>query len=305
MIHVNVLALTFLLLFSLDAGALSKVNALASPRIGVCGRIGASSSSTTRSCCMIHRAPVSHRSVVPIHRAAATLCHRKTQLVMQKMASSSKSETDGPTSNRIVRILALHGSEGNAERFLSVLEPWKEMAMQQQNLELQISALTAPVAKGRGYAWWSMPPGVRSSNAETYESFSDSCKLVQEQLGQAEQPYDLIVGFSQGAILATALLALDKIPHPSMGYVLVGGAWPNPFTREMESLSFSSTVPRVLIVTGNGDEINPPQQSLRVQDALQKGGCRVTTIQFDGGHVVPTKQDDTMVQILDWIAKGI
>ena len=232
--------------------------------------------------------------------------------------------------------MALHGSEGDAKSFATLLQCWNEMAKTEFGLELQIHTITGPVRKGRGFAWWSMPPGVRSYNAETYDSFDISCTVVVDELYKQQQQqqqqqipqYDLILGFSQGAIMITALLALQKItqPPPPLGYVLIGGAWPNPYTTELEE-SFSldheqnnnnnknnnnkddngscSADHRVLIVLGDQDTINPPEQSFRVKQALQDGGCQVTMIHFDGGHKVPTNQDEeTLRRILQWIASN-
>eukprot|EP00522_Entomoneis_paludosa_P018876 CAMPEP_0172443444 /NCGR_PEP_ID=MMETSP1065-20121228/3707_1 /TAXON_ID=265537 /ORGANISM="Amphiprora paludosa, Strain CCMP125" /LENGTH=236 /DNA_ID=CAMNT_0013193683 /DNA_START=178 /DNA_END=888 /DNA_ORIENTATION=+ len=214
---------------------------------------------------------------------------------------------------KVIRLLALHGSEGNAANFQERLEPWK-IAATAAHWDLQITTVTAPVPKGRGYAWWSMPPNVRSYNATEYPHFEKSSQLVLETLETDE--YDYVVGFSQGAILITSLLALQRLPttdnqnqkKPLLGCILMGGAWPNPYTNELESLANDATTNpcRVLIVTGQHDAINPYPQSERVQSALQKGGHDVTLLPFDGGHVVPTVQyhPETVQDILTWMQEG-
>ncbi|KAL7563083.1 hypothetical protein ACA910_022576 [Epithemia clementina (nom. ined.)] len=268
---------------------------------------------------------------------------------MQSAAAANNENESNTAATAVVRILALHGSEGNGQSFENRFSSWKTATQQREQrhpkLDLQITSIDAPVRKGKGFAWWSMPPGVRSFTADHYEFFDQSCDLVVQEYKSAaaaaaaaitpnekhQEPshYDLILGFSQGAILATSLLALGKIqPHPRIGYILIGGAWPNPFTKELETLNlakqslgvnggntdFTKERCRVLIVVGDRDQINPPEQSLRVQQALQDGGCDVTTIHFDGGHVVPScstnsgdddSNDDTVRRVLDWIAAGL
>ena len=150
---------------------------------------------------------------------------------------------------------------------------------------------------------------------------------------------DLVVAHSQGAILTTALLALRRLgdmerPHPALGYVLNGVAWPNPMTNDLEalrlpqrkmSLSTSSQPPRVLMIVGRRDAMNPPEQATRVRDALTRAGFDVTFLQHDGGHAVPVgsvsnavddsqsddgdkrspcEDDETMAEIMSWLQEG-
>jgi predicted esterase len=198
------------------------------------------------------------------------------------------------------------------------------------------------VPRDGGLAWWTMPPLVRSFNATTYTGFDESTKLVLDQLAAMSEPpssssstttaideegrdVDMVIGHSQGAILTTALLALEKIPNshsPRLGYILNGVAWPNPFTQQLESLRLVRSPPptathassknnRVLILIGRADSINPPQQAFRVQQALQAAGFDVTVMEHDGGHAVPIPSktrhntNETMRQIMDWIAQGL
>jgi len=62
------------------------------------------------------------------------------------------------TSDPTFQVLGLHGSEGTAAGFTTVLENWNA-GMNMVNLE--ITTIEAPHTKGRGKAWWTMPPGVR------------------------------------------------------------------------------------------------------------------------------------------------
>lgn len=120
--------------------------------------------------------------------------------------------------------------------------------------------------------------------------------------------YDFLKGCNFGtivAILVSALLALQKInPHPKLGYILNGGAWPNPYTKEMDSLSSSKDC-RVLVVVGERDTINAPVHQERLRKALEKAGCDLTEIRHPSGHIVPTKNSDAVEQMIEWIAAGI
>jgi predicted esterase len=300
-------------------------------------------------------------------------------------ANESGGATDSPKKN-ILRVLALHGSGGDAKSFTRTMSSWNDFLATEtssihhastsaaasaavgdlKDYEFQFSAVSGPVQQqDGGLSWWSMPPLVRSFNATTYTGFEESATVVLDQLAAMSElssspssssssssdsttktldeegrgaVVDLVIGHSQGAILTTALLALEKIPtrlSPRLGYILNGVAWPNPFTQQLESLRLIELSPpcplssssssssssnndasssmnqnRVLILIGRADSINPPQQAFRVKEALHVAGFHVTVIEHDGGHAVPvpsTRHDthETMRQIMDWIAQGL
>ena len=112
-----------------------------------------------------------------------------------------------------------------------------------------------------------------------------------------QESFDVIVGHSQGAILLTALLAQRAISEQD--YILNGVAWPNPFTDQLESISLSEDC-RILLLCGERDEMNPPAQAQRVQQAFVKAGADVSVIHHPKGHAVPI-EDDIVEQIRNWI----
>jgi len=142
----------------------------------------------------------------------------------------------------------------------------------------QISPPTNKEDDDGGYAWWTMPPGVRSYNAKEYIGFESSEDIVMEKLPTS----DIILGHSQGAILTAALLSkhdtlwnttLDGSP---MGYILNGVAWPNPFSKALNSLATqeinnSVSLPRMLFVMGKEDNINPIESAMQVHDVYKDG----------------------------------
>jgi predicted esterase len=233
----------------------------------------------------------------------------KHQHVSRQMSSSTNAANDATADQQIstLRVLALHGSGGTADGFTETMQHWRKAITTEssQNIDLEITAIQAPCVKGNGYSWWSMPEGVRSFTAETYDGFEESAEKFLETIQQQDPPFDLIVGHSQGAILTTALLALNKIPqHPAAGYILNGVAWPNPYTKELEALRMADA-PRVLLIAGANDEMNPPEQAMRVQAALEHAGCALTVVAHQGGHSVPIEKDETLETILEWIVKAL
>lgn len=228
---------------------------------------------------------------------------QRFQKISLTMASSSNAEA-----LRTIRVLALHGSGGTTESILEALSEWNNHMVSSTldgNCELSIAAVAAHVEKDDGFAWWSLPPGERSSTADVYDGFDVSSDMVLKALSSQQHPqYDIVMGHSQGAILVTALLALDAIPqHPRLGYVLNGVAWPNPYTAELEGLhpKEGSGSPRVLVIVGEHDTINTPDQAARVAEALSKAGCVVTTISHPNGHAVPIERNETWEAIQRWL----
>lgn len=253
-------------------------------------------------------------------------------------SSSSLDIEKGPKKLKTLRVLALHGSGGTAESMVDTMGIWNEYLAREDeddNVELQITAVGAHVAKDGGFAWWSLPPGVRSSTATTYDGFDRSRAAVLEALSpssiggstssssssSSKPPIDIVMGHSQGAILIAALLATNSIPrqlYPRLGFILNGVAWPNPYTAELEALRIITTdpsvlvieppllsppppPPRVLVIVGERDTINAPDQAARVAAALQNAGCIVTTLSHPGGHAVPIRRDETWEAIRAWL----
>jgi predicted esterase len=219
-----------------------------------------------------------------------------------------------------ISVLALHGSEGTADSVSRILELWEE----DMELGLKVTALNAPHPKPPGYCWWVLPPSVRSFNAAEYDGFDESSNLVLRSMSESRP--DLVFGHSQGAILVAALLALRSVrAHPRLGYILNGVAWPNPYTDRLDGGSTSDDRSldsvRVLLISGERDAINPPDQARRVAAALKSAGADVTVVFHGSGHAVPVPSgstsstittasaaqsslDATMARVRDWILGG-
>lgn len=211
-------------------------------------------------------------------------------------ARSMSSATDF----QFVKVLALHGSEGNGLHFSTALYPLRDILLKDSGLDLQITAPSAPFEKGPGYAWWTMPQGVRSFTADEYTGFEESAELVLPRVASC----DLVVAHSQGAILTAALLAQQSIPdHPKYGYILNGVAWPNPYGQQLSDLK-EDEAPRVLFVMGQQDTINPVSSATQVKEGLEEAGCDVTVLMHEGGHSVPSEDESALQAMADWISKA-
>mmetsp|Transcript_27000 Transcript_27000/g.64464 ORF Transcript_27000/g.64464 Transcript_27000/m.64464 type:complete len:272 (-) Transcript_27000:296-1111(-) len=226
------------------------------------------------------------------------------EIIKKRTCRSMSETTSSTTATRTIRVLALHGSEGNKEEFTDRMEPLKS-SLAKQGVDLVVTAIDAPFSKGNGLAWWTMPPGVRSFNAETYGGFEESATLVLDALKNPQQsPYDLIVGHSQGAILLASLLALQRIAsHPNRGYILNGVAWPNPYSQQLDSLEYrgGKSPSRILFVVGENDKITPSSNTGKVSSSFDNAGLTTSTVRHDGGHGLPFQDEEALAKITDWV----
>jgi predicted esterase len=244
------------------------------------------------------------------HETALTALHSAPTEDMSEDSARSSSTTK-------IRMLALHGSGGTGSSLMkSTMLPW----IRTMNDQLEVVTIDGHVPMEDGFSWWKLGPGERSFTADQYEGFATSQATFMKALLAAEpgsgemtkandttaSAFDVIFGHSQGAIFITALLALQQMPyHPRIGYILNGVAWANPYSLELESLSVSQPPPRILILSGDRDSINPPSQAQRMVAALERAGCAVTVITHPGGHSVPTQYDTpTWKAIQQWMLRN-
>jgi predicted esterase len=214
-----------------------------------------------------------------------------------------------------LKVLALHGSGGTGEEFPKRLTALKKAlafhsaSSDGDTLELEITSIQAPFVKENGFSWWTMPPGVRSFNAEEYTGFEESATRVVDVWESGG--FDVVLGHSQGAILVGALLALKRTPyHPPGGYIMNGVSFPNPYSKELESLVEDTidgeSAPRILFLLGKRDKIAPNPTGEKLRDLLDKGGFEVSSCYHDGGHAFPEEDagDTTMKTVAEWIMVG-
>jgi predicted esterase len=253
------------------------------------------------------------------HQRRSFLTWSKTSTALFSFPTEGmKDDTAVSLSSRTIRMLALHGSGGTGSSLMEkTMQPW----MSHMKEELEVVTVDGHVPMEEGFSWWKLGPGERSFTADQYEGFETSQSIFMKALSTIETgtsemtsgiprnatAFDIIFGHSQGAIFITALLALQQMPyHPRIGYILNGVAWPNPYSLELDSLSVPQPPPRILVLSGERDFINPPTQAQRVVAALERAGCDVTVVTHPGGHAVPTQYDTpTWDAIHQWMLHPI
>lgn len=250
-----------------------------------------------------------HKATVSTAFSASN--HFETSIENRKGSKKSimmaTSTEDIERTKSTIRVLALHGSEGDAQEFPLRLKPLEESLEEKHGVKLEITAVQAPFVKGSGYSWWTMLPGVRSFTADSYEGFETSASLVSDAMNSERPPFDLVLGHSQGAILMASLIALGKTPYnPKNGYILNGCGFCNPFAAEVESLNVSEQDPRprCLFIIGVNDMVTPSDIQEKLRDGFQSAGLGVSTIQHPKGHGFPKDKDHFMELIMEFILKG-
>ena len=187
-------------------------------------------------------------------------------------AFMSNSKIDGHISPTVcerevkIRILCLHGKGNSGKSFQSLLYPLEEKLRRIASInsntdndpdhipdaqasssrppikfQFEFDYLDAPFQMEQGNCnklqWWTLPPGVRSFNAEEYKGFEQSAQLVEHAMTSyrrmrndvdvvvdgdididigsdsdggdnksTDAPYQIILGHSQGAILLSTLM---------------------------------------------------------------------------------------------------
>ena len=247
----------------------------------------------------------------------ATICQSPTTLAMSRVPSTGETTT--------IRVLALHGSEGNGEEFVTRLDALRR-ALASKSIDLEITTVDGPFPRGKGtsnylslllfakwahcffegFCWWNMPTGVRSYNAEEYEGFDTSASKVRS--AWESQSFDIVLGHSQGAILIAALIAIGEYPyHPSLGYVLNGAAYPNPYMPQLKALKVrcdeAKPPPRVLCIIGQNDQITSSSIQIELRNHLERADLAVSTIEHPGGHSFPSTQDEAIAAIANWVSQ--
>ena len=140
--------------------------------------------------------------------------------------------------------------------------------------------------------------------------------MVMNALRSKDGGFDIVLGHSQGAILAASLISIHSKmwsePHYPKGFIFNGVAWPNPYSDNMRTLpeliqhkNSRESLPRMLFIMGNADDINPLHSAKQVSDAYRNAGFDVSVAHHDGGHSVPYNNNDDSQQALnktvDWI----
>lgn len=168
-------------------------------------------------------------------------------------------------------VVFLHGFGSNGQDLLGLADFWKSRLP-----HVRFAAPNAPFPADVpvGYQWFSL-------NAITAENRGARIVAARAALDEtlasvmAEQAFDphqgalVLVGFSQGSIMALDLLVSDRLPLK--GIVAFSGrlASPQPWA--------AATATPVLLIHGKQDEVIPWQESAAAQTALQQAGFQAST----------------------------
>lgn len=189
-----------------------------------------------------------------------------------------------------LRILALHGSGGSPAKFEKALTCFRDSLPE----DTVIDYLKAPFNKDAGYCWWNMNEGERSYNAKELQGLSTSIDLVERHLMSESPPIDVLLGHSQGAMMAAILLAKWMTEErayslPKVAF-LSGSSYPicqrELFDKAMKEDCNVKTVHCI----GRADNINPPDLGRRLSSVFQGS----VVLEHGGGHVFP--QDEESIQ---------
>ena len=143
------------------------------------------------------------------------------------------------------------------------------------------------LGEGRGFAWWSQAPdGARSYEAERFVGADESLDAI--RAAWTDQPFDALLGHSQGAMLAAMVVAgCARDGVRPRAAIMTGAAWPRPFGDARARTR--ATTARLSHLTGaragRADGINPPEMGLEVAECC---GAEALVHWHDGGHTLPS-----------------
>lgn len=159
---------------------------------------------------------------------------------------------------------------------------------------------------GPYYQWWD---AIETESGLTYHGIAATVESVHQTIRE-RGPFDVLIGFSQGAMLATILTALNQQPEalscpPFSNYtgdlrplapeyhwklvLLVGGMLPRDTNIQRSLLRVPPSIPSVHLY-GAADSMLPLSKSLA--EWWGSAGTEVTEVQHSEGHRFPSKPKD-------------
>jgi hypothetical protein len=178
-----------------------------------------------------------------------------------------------------ISILALHGYHGSAQALRRQIAPLAEALPPSASLTF----VDAPSLARGDFGWW-------HEGFTGWEATRDWAAAL-----TAEQHFDGVIGFSQGAALAGLLLATQEAPADEaaagkpfafgfgFGFGVMIGGFTSPKPQHAALFRRKLATPS-LHVTGSADGIVPMRESLRLAERF----ADPVVIKHDGGHVIPS-----------------
>lgn len=181
-------------------------------------------------------------------------------------------------------ILFLHGFGQSASIFEAKVGALRKDL---QRLNIKTLFIQAPHAlkSGDGFAWWNA-----SDDRLVYHGLNESIELLKKR--HAEEAFDGIFGFSQGAAMASYIAGTLE-PQPAF-LIVCGGFVCRPNEMLSGIANFRGTS---LHIVGQSDQIVDPATSLNLFNILPNPK---SLLEHPHGHVVPL-QATNRKRMVDWI----
>jgi len=197
------------------------------------------------------------------------------------IAESAQAQATSPL------IVLLHGRGDNPESFVRLA--WRLAERLRTPVRFVAARAPHPIGLAQGRQWFDPkdggPEASLGARLNDFDVFFESLKAT-----YPEAPPPVVVGFSQGAMMALHLAfgrptAIAGAASLSGGLVAPGG---QPGTGR----------PPVFIAAGAKDTIVPPMRSWQAADILAEAGFAVTRYPFDGSHRI---DDDELDALGAWL----
>ena len=188
-----------------------------------------------------------------------------------------------------LRILALHGKGGSGAQLERVLKPLADYLSSDGGAECE---LICPDAPHEGRSWWLIEPfGARSFEAASFEGVPESIALLQQ--AAAGEPFDAVIGHSQGGMLGSVLVAQRALRYGRSRKIRARAhresfrvqLYPNPTRTSLHASSMSDLPCRPRCTAS----VAPMRSSHRSNRSAWRRSLRQTQYRLahDGGHVTP------------------
>eukprot|EP00931_Biecheleriopsis_adriatica_P048055 TRINITY_DN27754_c0_g1_i2.p2 TRINITY_DN27754_c0_g1~~TRINITY_DN27754_c0_g1_i2.p2 ORF type:complete len:215 (+),score=43.87 TRINITY_DN27754_c0_g1_i2:58-702(+) len=183
------------------------------------------------------------------------------------------------------RVLCLQPKGGSGDKFLQRLERVRQAAG--DGWEWHCIDAPHELDGPEDLQWWINPPGERSYTATAYTG--DDVAISKVESAWAERgPFDVLLGFSQGAMLSAMVIARGALGDGNVkprGAVLMGAATPKPHEELLRRFGDSAgEKPLSLHCLSREDTINPSEMGEWVASCFGPGA----QIHWHAsGHVTP------------------
>ena len=194
------------------------------------------------------------------------------------------------TSNRLVRLLCLHGHDQNATIFRQKTGSLRK-ALKGTTEFIYVDAPHQVTSSTPALRTWWQRPSTDTQTTPVYEGWEESRNRIQESI-QEHWPIDILLGFSQGAAAAAMYLA-EQQHHERLSLMSVAGFIPRDtqlFSPDVAQMHLAG-IPSCHIY-GDTDDIITPEQSIELSRVFDPS--KVVVCSHGGGHMVPTlRKGDT------------